>query len=331
MRGVILSPVAGRIAFAIGVLLCLIPLFPAAKPIQPWVAPGALVFGILVALTLTNPYPALSKKISKTGLQAAVVLLGFSVDLNTILNAGREGIVFALVSIICVFLLGWGLQKLLKVRPLTSLLVSTGTAICGGSAIAAMSTVTDAPQEDVSVAVGTVFLLNALALIIFPPLGHYLNLTPAQFGTWSGIAIHDVASVVGAATSFGGNSLDTASAVKLSRVLYLIPIVLIAGYFVRKNREEKGAPTPVPWFIGLFLLTSLLSSYIPFVHDHVAPVARPLATAGFALALFVIGLGITLKTLKAVGPRPLIQGALLWIFISVAALAAVKGMGKTQN
>jgi uncharacterized integral membrane protein (TIGR00698 family) len=304
----------------------MLPLVPAAKEFLPCVAPGALVLGILIALTLGNPYPAASKKISKTGLQVSVVLLGFSVDLKKILDAGKDGIVFALVSICCVYLLGWVLQKLLKVRPLTSLLVSTGTAICGGSAIAAMATVTDAPQEDVSVAVGTVFLLNALALVIFPPLGHLLRLTPDQFGTWAGIAIHDVASVVGAATSFGGNSLETASAVKLSRVLYLIPVVLIVAHFVRKNREDTGAPTPVPWFIGLFLLASLLSSYVSAVHGYVAPVARPMATAGFALSLFVIGLGISAKTLKAVGPRPLIQGAALWVFISVAALVAVRGM-----
>lgn len=316
---------AARIAFYLGVLLCLLPLVPSAKEFVPWVAPGALILGIATALTLQNPFPAVAKKVSKVGLQVAVVLLGFSVDLNKILTAGREGLVFALVSISAVFALGYGLQRLLKVRPLTSLLVSTGTAICGGSAIAAMSTVTDAPQEDVSVSVGTVFLLNALALVIFPPLGHALHLTPDQFGTWAGIAIHDVASVVGAATSFGGNSLDTASAVKLSRVLYLIPVVLIVSVVRRRNSEAKSGTAPIPWFIGLFVLASVLSSYVPAVHS-LGPVARSLATAGFALALFMIGLGISAKTLKAVGPRPLIQGAVLWLFISVLALFAARSV-----
>ncbi|AIE83469.1 YeiH family protein [Fimbriimonas ginsengisoli] len=316
---------AARIAFVVGMLLCLIPLFPQAAKILPWVAPGALILGILIALTLGNPYPAISKKISKTGLQTSVVLLGFSVDLQKILKAGGQGIVFALLSITAVFGLGWLIQRLLKVRPLTSLLVSTGTAICGGSAIAAMASVTEAPQEDVSVAVGTVFLLNALALIFFPPLGHALHLTPDQFGTWAGIAIHDVASVVGAATAFDPASLETASAVKLSRVLYLIPIVIIAAQAMRRNRADGGNATPIPWFIGLFLLASVLSSYVPALKP-LSPVARSLATAGFALSLFVIGLGISAKTLKAVGPRPLVQGAALWLFISVAALLAVRGL-----
>lgn len=301
----------------------MIPLVPAAKEFLHWVAPGALILGIILALTVGNAFPDLSKKISKTGLQTAVVLLGFSVDLNKILKAGGQGVIFALVSISAVFLLGWLLQRVLDIRPLTALLVSTGTAICGGSAIAAMSSVTDAPQEDISVSVGTVFLLNALALVIFPPIGHALHLTPDQFGAWAGIAIHDVASVVGAATAFGSESLETASAVKLSRVLYLIPIILIATQLLRKKREGDTKPTPIPWFIGLFILASVISSYVPAL-EPIRPWARTLATAGFALSLFVIGLGISAKTLKAVGVKPLIQGVVLWVFISVAALFAVR-------
>lgn len=313
---------AARIAFWIGCALCAIPLIPAAKPILHWVAPCALLLGIAFALTIGNAYPEVAKKISKLGLQTAVVLLGFSVDINKILKAGSQGVVFALVSILAVFLLGWWLQKLLKIRPLTGLLVSTGTAICGGSAIAAMSSVTDAPQEDVSVSVGTVFLLNALALFIFPPIGHAIGLTADQFGAWAGIAIHDVASVVGAATAFDPASLETASAVKLSRVLYLIPIVLIASQILRKGAAEGKKP-PIPWFIGLFVLASLVSSYIPAM-EPIRPYARMVATAGFGLSLFVIGLGISAKTLKAVGVKPLIQGVVLWAFISIAALFAVR-------
>jgi uncharacterized integral membrane protein (TIGR00698 family) len=244
-------------------------------------------------------------------------------DLQKVVDAGRSGLVFALVSISGVFLLGWGIQRVLNVRPLTSLLVSTGTAICGGSAIAAMSTVMDAPQEDVSVAVGTVFLLNAIALVLFPPLGHMLRLSPDQFGTWSGIAIHDVSSVVGAATAFGGGAVQTAAAVKLSRVLYLVPITIIAS-LIRKKGSETGSASaaPIPWFIAYFLAASVLSTYVPAIHA-MGPTIKLVATSGFALSLFLIGGGISLKTLRSVGPRPMIQGVLLWAFISIAALLVV--------
>ena len=316
-----------RVLFWLFAAACCIPLLHVPEKVLAFVAPGALILGIALALSLGNPYPAESKKVSKVLLQAAVVMLGFSMDLQKVIDAGRSGLVFALVSISGVFLLGWGIQKVLKVRPLTSLLVSTGTAICGGSAIAAMSTVMEAPQEDVSVAVGTVFLLNAVALVLFPPLGHLLKMTPDQFGTWSGIAIHDVSSVVGAATAFGGGAVQTAAAVKLSRVLYLVPITIIAALIRKRNSEGSStSAAPIPWFIGLFLLASVVSSYVPAVHQQ-GPNIKLLATAGFALSLFLIGGGISVKTLKSVGVRPLIQGVILWAFISVAALVAVSAFG----
>ncbi len=307
-------------------VLCCAPLLKIPEKALAFVAPGALILGIALALTLGNPFPVESKKVSKTLLQAAVVLLGFSMDLQKVFDAGKSGLVFALVSISGVFLLGWGIQKLLNVRPQTSLLVSTGTAICGGSAIAAMSTVMDSPQEDVSVAVGTVFLLNAIALVLFPPLGHLLKMTPDQFGSWSGIAIHDVSSVVGAATAFGGGAVQTATAVKLSRVLYLVPITLIATYFRNRNSgSAKSASVPIPWFIGLFVLASVLSTYIQPVHT-LGPSIKLISLSGFSLSLFLIGGGISMKTLKMVGVRPLIQGVALWAFISVAALVVVLKM-----
>ncbi len=291
---------------------------------EPWIA---LLLGIGLALALGNPYPKESKSFSKVLLQAAVVLLGFSVDLNTVLQAGQKGIAFALVSIAAVFLLGYGLQKLLNVQPITGLLVSTGTAICGGSAIAAMSSVVDAPQEDVSVAVGTVFLLNAVALITFPPLGHLMGLSDQQFGTWAGIAIHDVSSVVGAGAAYGGTALATATAVKLSRVLYLIPITLVASYVTARNRNKEagGAKPAVPWFIGLFILASLARTYSAEIRAQ-ADVIKYIATSGFSLSLFLIGGGLSKATLKQVGIRPMLQGIGLWLFISVAALFAAKAM-----
>lgn len=323
-----------KVAFIVVGAACLLPWTP------PW---AALIGGMVLAIAFGNPFAEVSKKGSKVLLQLCVILLGFAVNLNIVLKAGMDGLLFALFSIAAVFLLGWLTQKLLKVRPITSLLVATGTAICGGSAIAGMSTVVDAPQEDVSVSVGTIFLLNAVALVVFPQLGHALGLTQAQFGTWSGIAIHDVASVVGAGKSYDdlwhglhpGMVADStaqtiATAVKLSRVLYLIPITLIAAVWQHRNRpkdEGKAARPTIPWFIGGFLLASLLTTKVPAAAE-VAPTAKVVASAGLALALFLIGAGITRKTLKAVGARPLIQGVILWIFISVAALVVVKaGVG----
>ena len=308
-----------RVLFFVLALLCLAPLAGLAGEALAFVAPAALVAGLALALTLGNPFPAESKKVGKPLLQGAVVLLGFSVDLQTVLKAGAQGLGFAVVSILLVFGLGWLLQRLLKVRPTTGLLVTTGTAICGGSAIAAMASVVDADSEDVGVAVGTVFLLNAAALVLFPPLGHALHLSPAQFGVWSGIAVHDVSSVVGAATAYGGGALATATAVKLSRVLYLVPITLVAAALSKK----EGRKAPVPWFVGGFLLASAVRSTVPAV-AALSPAVKTLATAGFALCLFLIGAGISRKALAAVGWRPLAQGAILWAAISALALVAAR-------
>ncbi|MBC8066616.1 MAG: putative sulfate exporter family transporter [Chlorobia bacterium] len=318
--------------FLIGLAICLIPLTP------PW---AALILGIAIALILGNPFPTESKNVSKVLLQVCVVLLGFSMDLNTVLKAGSQGILFALASIVGVFLLGWGLQRALGLRPVAGLLVSTGTAICGGSAIAAMSTVTDADQEDVSVAVGTVFILNAIALLIFPPLGHYFGLTQAQFGTWAGIAIHDVASVVGAGKAYGPEALDVGTAVKLSRVLYLIPITLIAAWWIRnqgrraegggtrESGDEEGrtrpSNTPFPYFILGFIAASVVRTYVPVIGDF-APTIKMAASIGLAVALYLIGAGITRKTLQTVGVRPLIQGVVLWVFISVTSFFVVQNL-----
>ena len=313
-----------KAVFLVGLAACLAPVTP------PWLA---LCLGIALALFLGNPFPKESKQGSKVLLQACVVLLGFGMDLNTVLKAGSQGILFAFASISAVFLLGWGLQRALALRPVAGLLVSTGTAICGGSAIAAMSTVTDAEQEDVSVAIGTVFILNAIALLLFPPLGRYFGMTQEQFGTWAGIAIHDVASVVGAGKAYGPVALDVGTAVKLSRVLYLIPITLLAAWLVNRSRmnltkESPDAPRPTPYasfpyFILGFIVASVIRTYVSGIADH-APTIKMVASIGLAVALYLIGSGITRKTLKQVGFRPLLMGVALWAFISMAGFFAVR-------
>lgn len=315
-----------RLLFFTLCALCLAPLFPIPTALLAWTAPAALIAGMVLALTIGHPYQAKTRKISKTLLQASVVLLGFSMEIGKVATAGRDGLIFSFISICLVFLLGWGLRSALNVRPVTGLLVSAGTAICGGSAIAAVSAVVDAREEDVSVAVGTVFLLNAIALVIFPVLGHALALSQHQFGVWSGIAIHDVASVVGAGTAYGSEALDTGAAVKLSRVLYLVPITLIAAYWHhRSNRTEEGErkAMQIPWFVGLFLLASASRSLVPAIVPYAGDIKR-LASAGFALCLFLIGAALTRATLKAVGVRPLVLGVALWAFISIAGLLAVR-------
>ena len=313
--------------FILFALLCLAPLFPLPGDLAALVAPGALLLGAGLALTLGNPFALRTKPVSKTLLQASVVLLGFSMDFAKVAQAGKSGLLFSLVSIVGVFGLGWLLQRTLKIRPVTGLLVSAGTAICGGSAIAAVGSAVDAPEEDMSVAVGTVFLLNALALLVFPPLGHLLGLSQHAFGVWSGIAIHDIASVVGAGASYGREALDEATAVKLSRVLYLVPITLIVAYMHGRRPTEDGSGKParmqIPWFVGLFILASVLRGFVPVVAAHAGDVKK-VASAGFALSLFLIGAALSRATLRKVGVRPLALGAILWVVVSVAALVAVR-------
>ena len=301
---------------------CLAPLFRLPTVFQPWIAPTALIAGVGFALTCRHPFPTQAHRVSKWLLQASVVLLGFSIDISKVTEAGQSGLILSFVSISLVFGIGWVVQRLLKIRPITGLLVSAGTAICGGSAIAAVSSVVDAPEEDVSVAVGTVFLLNAVALLTFPVIGHLLNLSPRQFGTWSGIAIHDIASVVGAGSAYGPESLEIGTAVKLSRVLYLVPVTfIIALVYNRKSNGQRGK-VQVPWFVGLFLLASVGRSWLPWVQSYGGEI-KLLAAAGFALCLFLIGTALSKGKLQAVGIRPLALGLILWIGISLGSLLVV--------
>ena len=290
---------------------------------EAFATPVALLGGATVALMYGNPFPAEVKRWGRPVLQTSVVLLGFSVDLGTVARAGLDGLGLSVLTIASVFGLGWVLARALRVRPLAGLLISAGTAICGGSAIAAIAGATDAPDEDVAVAAGTVFGLNAVALLVFPPLGRALSLTQDAFGRWAGIAIHDVASVVGAGAAFGPRALEVATAVKLSRVLFLIPIVLLVTAISRRGATPIGAKVPWPWFVGGFLLASALRTIVPGAATW-SPHVKTLATIGFALALLAIGLGLSRDTLRAVGVRPLVLGLLLWIFVSVAGLLIVR-------
>ena len=301
----------------------------AAFCLTPWASPPiALTLGAFLALTHENPFAHLGKRVSATLLQVCVVLLGFGMDLPVVLRAGASGAGFAAVTIAATLGLGWWLGRVLRILPKTSALISAGTAICGGSAIAAVGSVIGVAEGEITVAMGTVFILNAVALYLFPVLGHMMHMSQAQFGTWAGVAIHDISSVVGAASHYGLSALQTATAVKLSRALWIIPVAFGAAYAFRTSRSAvQAADTEkpkvrVPWFVGFFLLASVLRSYVPGV-AAAAPALSHTATVGLTLTLFLIGAGLSARTLRQVGWRPLLQGVLLWVFISTASLGII--------
>ena len=293
----------------------------------PWSSPGvALALGLVFALTLDNPYRDKGGRYVRLLLQTSVVLLGFGMDLASVFWVGLHGLVFAALTIFATFTLGYWLARLLDVNRKTSQLISAGTAICGGSAIAAVGTAVDAEPGEMSVAMGTVFLLNAVALYLFPVLGHLLGLSQGQFGTWAGVAIHDVSSVVGAGTAYGEEALRTATVVKLSRVLWIVPVTLVAASIFHGGRTQKtGKRLPLPWFIVGFLLASLAGRLLPEIKQW-APLLAYLAKSGFAATLFCIGASLSVGAIKAVGYKPLLQGVILWLFISSVSLLAVLGL-----
>ena len=308
---------AHKIAFIGAAALCLLPM---ATP------PLALAGGLAFALTVGNPFPDATRRLSKTLLQACVVLLGFGMNLGAALHAGAHGAILAAVTIGVTFALGRWLGRRLNVAPVASLLISAGTAICGGSAIAAVGATIGAAEADMAVSLGTVFVLNAVALFVFPVIGHALHLSPAQFGTWAGVAIHDISSVVGAASGYGPGALTTATATKLSRALWIVPVTAIIGWKARQKAasatEGSAVKASAPWFVGGFLLTAGLRQWVPGVAAH-APWLTHLATVGLTLTLFLVGASLSRALVRAVGWKPMAQGVALWVAISVTALVAV--------
>jgi uncharacterized integral membrane protein (TIGR00698 family) len=316
-----------QVIFAVIVLACLTPL------VSP---PLALILGLFVALFVGHPFLHLNHKATNLLLQVSVVGLGFGMNAATALRAGKEGLVFAVASIAGTLSFGLLLGRLFHIEKKTSLLISGGTAICGGSAIAALSPVIRAEERQVSVALGTIFILNSVALFLFPFIGHLLHLSQTQFGLWSAIAIHDTSSVVGAAGRYGPEALQIATTVKLARALWIIPVSLFAALFFRggttgsktaANQPAGSATTltptkiKIPWFIGLFIAAILLNTWLPIpALDHVVVQA---AHAGLTLTLFLIGSGLSMQVLKNTGVKPLLQGIILWALISVTTLWAI--------
>ncbi len=287
--------------------------------VTPWGSPPvALALGLALALTLGHPFPARNSKATKLLLQASVVALGFGMNLQKVVEAGRTGIVFTVITITGTLLLGFLLGRAMGINHTTAHLISSGTAICGGSAIAAVGPVVNASDEEMSVALGTVFILNSIALFIFPMIGHRLGLTQPQFGVWAAIAIHDTSSVVGAAAKYGAEALQIATTVKLTRALWIVPLTLATAFFFKR----KSARVAIPWFIGGFVIASVIRTYVT-APPEVWSTLTMLARIGLTITLFLIGAGLSRKSIAAVGARPLILGVVLWIVISCVSLFAV--------
>lgn len=294
-----------------------------------WISPPiALLLGLGYALTFEHPYRKASSTAMKWLLQASVVGLGFGMNFLSVLKAGQTGFGFTVASIVGTLGLGLFLGKILDFQQKVSQLIAVGTAICGGSAIAAVAPVLEAEDAEISVALGTVFVLNAVALFAFPPIGAALGLTEHQFGLWAAIAIHDTSSVVGAATKYGAEALSTATTVKLSRALWIIPISLAAALWMKRKHTSttaeirSSARVMIPYFIVFFLGASLINTFVPGA-SNLAFVLVPLAKTGLMVTLFLIGAGLSRTMLAKVGLKPFLQGVLLWISISGTALLSI--------
>ena len=285
----------------------------------PFVTPAIALFaGLAFALTAGQPYPKFSKKTSKYLLQFSVVGLGFGMNLYASLQSGKEGMLFTIVSVFAVLALGMWLGKRLLIDRKTSYLIAAGTAICGGSAIAAVGPVVKADDNQMSMSLGTIFILNAIALFIFPPIGHLLGLTQEQFGLWAAIAIHDTSSVVGAGAAYGETALEIATMVKLTRALWIIPITILTMFLFK----QKGAKITIPWFILFFILAMVANTFLSLPEALTRSVVWA-AKEGLTLTLFLIGAGLSRQVIRQVGIRPMVQGVLLWIFIGAISLGVI--------
>jgi len=291
--------------------------------------PIALTAGILFGLTFKHPYISESRGIARTLLQSSVVALGFGMNLHEVLNAGRSGFIYTALGISFALLVGLALGKLLRVRGNSSFLITTGTAICGGSAIAAIGPILQADEEEIAVSLGTIFILNSVALLIFPPIGNALHLSQSQFGLWAALAIHDTSSVVGAATKYGPQALVIGTTVKLARALWIVPLALATAAIKHKRSEktsesgDTGARVQFPWFILFFILAAVVNTYVRTL-GHITPSLFTLGRLGLTATLFLIGSGISRATLKTVGWRPLLLGVLLWLVVGFSSLYFIR-------
>ena len=285
---------------------------------NPISAPIALLCGLVFAFIFKNPCPKFNKKTSKYLLQVAVVLLGFNMNLHESLKSGAEGMMFTVVSVVGVMALGVLIGYWMHINRKTSYLISSGTAICGGSAIAAVGPVLKANENEMAVSLGVIFILNSIALFIFPPIGRMLDMTQAQFGTWAAIAIHDTSSVVGAGEVYGEVALQTATLIKLTRALWIIPLAFVTMFIFR----DRTGKISIPWFIFIFVLAMIVNTYVALPEALTSTLVW-IARRGMVVTLFLIGTSLSLGTIKQVGIKPLLLALALWVVISLTSLEVV--------
>lgn len=302
-------------------LLLLLSYIPALKPFTSWVTPPVVLFlGLAFALLCGPAYPKFNKRMSKYLLQYSVVGLGFGMNLHESLASGKEGMLFTVISVIGTLVIGWLIgARLLKIDRKTSYLIGSGTAICGGSAIAAVGPVIKAEDSQMSISLATIFILNAIALFIFPPIGRALGMSQQDFGMWAAIAIHDTSSVVGAGASYGEEALKVATTIKLTRALWIIPLAFVTALLFK----SRGQRISIPWFIFFFVLAMVINTYLLTSIPSVGAAINELARKSLTLTMFFIGASLSANTLRTVGIRPLVQGVLLWLVISLSTLAYI--------
>ena len=302
--------------------LCLLcDYIPALRFLAAWVTPPVVLFiGLVFALLCGQAYPTFNKNVSKKLLQYSVIGLGFGMNLQASLASGKEGMLFTIISVVGTLLIGMFIGcKVLKLNRNTSYLISSGTAICGGSAIAAVGPIIKAKDTDMSMALATVFILNAIGLFLFPILGHWLELSQQDFGTWAAIAIHDTSSVVGAGAAYGEEALQVATTIKLTRALWIIPLALVTSVIFR----SEGKKISIPWFILFFIVAMLINTYLLADFPQIGKFIAGIARKGLIITMFFIGASLSVDVIKSVGIRPLLQGILLWIIISAASLVYI--------
>ena len=300
---------AAKIVFLLALILCL----------SGWISPPvALSLGIIFGLSVRHPYPHFSRSAARILLQVSVVALGFGMNLHEIVKAGRSGFIYTALGISFSLIAGLALGKFLRIGGNASYLITAGTAICGGSAIAAIGPILQADDEEMAVSLGTVFILNSIALLAFPPIGNILHLTQSQFGLWAALAIHDTSSVVGAAAKYGAQALVVGTTVKLARALWIVPLALVTAAVKRSKTR-----VPLPWFILFFCLAAVVNTYVP-AFGNFDRWAFSAGRLGLTATLFLIGTGISLATVKSVGWRPLLQGVLLWIMVATVTLYLIR-------